>query len=71
MLVSSEGFKKESLPCPPPRWFVRNLWHSFPVVKNLPANAGNTGDTDSIPRLGRSPAGGKGNLLQCSFFNLC
>ena len=37
------------------RWFVRNLWHSFPVVKNLPANAGNTGGTDSIPRSGRSP----------------
>ena len=25
------------------------------VVKNLPANAGDTGDKGSIPRLGRSP----------------
>ena len=25
------------------------------VVKNLPANAGGTGETDSIPGLGRSP----------------
>ena len=31
------------------------------VVKNLPANAGDTG---SIPRLGRSPGEGKGNPLQ-------
>ena len=32
------------------------------VVKNLPANAG---DTDLIPGLGRSPGKGNGNLLQC------
>ena len=38
----------------------------FPVVKNLPANAGATGDVGSIPRLGRSPGGGHGNLLQHS-----
>ena len=31
------------------------------VVKNLPANAG---DSDSIPGLGRSPEVGNGNLLQ-------
>ena len=30
------------------------------VVKNPPANAGNTG---SIPESGRSPGGGKGNTL--------
>ena len=37
---------------------------SFPdgkAVKNLPANAGDSG---SIPRLGRSPGAGNGNLLQ-------
>ena len=28
------------------------------VVKNLPANAGDTGDTGSIPGSGRSPGGG-------------
>ena len=33
------------------------------VVKNLPANAG---DTDLIPGLGRSPAKGNGNPLQYS-----
>ena len=35
----------------------------FPVVKNLPANAG---DTDWIPGSGRSPGGGNGNPLQYS-----
>ena len=33
------------------------------VVKNLLANAGDTGDMSSIPGLGRSPAGGNGNPL--------
>ena len=36
---------------------------SGPVVKNLPVNAG---DSDSIPRSGRSPRGGNGNPLQYS-----
>ena len=36
------------------------------VVKNLPANAGDTGDVGSVPGLGRSPRGGNGNLLQYS-----
>ena len=35
-----------------------------PVVESLLASAGDTGDTDSIPGLGRSPGGGNGNLLQ-------
>ena len=34
------------------------------VIKNLPANAGDVGDPDSIPGLGRSPAAGNGNPLQ-------
>ena len=34
--------------------------------KNPPANTGPVGDTGSIPELGRSPAGGHGNLLQYS-----
>ena len=34
-----------------------------PVVKNLPANAG---DVDLIPGSGRSPGEGNGNLLQYS-----
>jgi len=33
------------------------------VVKNLPANAGDTGDAGSIPGSGRSPEKGNGNLL--------
>ena len=37
-----------------------------PMVKNLPANAGDAGDLGSISGLGRSPGGGSGNLLQYS-----
>ena len=33
------------------------------VVKNLPANAGDTGDVGSVPGSGSSP-GGNGNPLQ-------
>ena len=36
------------------------------VVKNLPANAGDTREEDLIPGLGRSPGGGHGNPLQHS-----
>ena len=36
----------------------------WPVVMNLPANAGDMG---SIPRLGRSPGDGNGNPLQYSW----
>ena len=36
------------------------------VVKNLPANAGDAGDTGSISGLGRSPGGGNGNTFQYS-----
>ena len=36
------------------------------VVKNLPANAGDPGDMGSIPGLGRSPGGGRGNPFQYS-----
>ena len=37
------------------------------VVKNLPANAGDTGDAGLIPRLGRSPGKGNDNLFHYSF----
>ena len=37
-----------------------------PVVKNLPANAGDTGNVSSILGLGRSTGGGNGNPLQYS-----
>ena len=36
------------------------------MVKNLSANAGDTGDTGLIPGLGRSPGGGNGSPLQYS-----
>ena len=37
------------------------------VVKNPPANSGDTGDAGLIPGLGRSPEGGNGNPLQYSW----
>ena len=37
------------------------------VVKNLPANAGNTGDAGLSPGSGRSPGVGNGNPLQYSY----
>ena len=46
-----------------------NKLKGFPggsVVKNLPANAGDTRDAGSIPGLGRSPGVGNGNSLQYS-----
>ena len=36
------------------------------MVKNLPANAGDAGDTVSMPGSGRSSGGENGNLLQYS-----
>ena len=36
------------------------------VIKNPPANAGATGDMDSIPGLGRSSGGGHDNPVQYS-----
>ena len=37
------------------------------MVKNPPANTGDTGNLGSIPELGRPPGGGNGNPLQYSF----
>ena len=36
------------------------------VIKNLPANAGDTGEVGLIPGSGRYPGGGNGNPLQYS-----
>jgi len=36
------------------------------VVKSLPANEGDTGDSVLVPGSGRSPGGGHGNPLQDS-----
>ena len=45
------------------------LWASqvVLVVKKLPVNAGDIRDTGLIPRAGRFPGGGHGNLVQYSF----
>ena len=37
-----------------------------PMVKNLPVNAGDSRDANSIPGSGRSPGGRNGNPLQYS-----
>ena len=37
------------------------------VAKNLPTNAGDTGDPGLIPEMGRSPGEGHGNPLQYSY----
>ena len=36
------------------------------MAKSLPANAGDTGNSDSVPGSGRSPGEGNGNPLQYS-----
>ena len=45
---------------------VGGFWGG-PVVKNLPAHAGDTRDAGWSPELGRSSGEGHGNPLQCSF----
>ena len=40
------------------------------LVNNLPANAGDTRDSGSIPGSGRPPEGGDGNPLQQSCWNI-
>ena len=41
------------------------------VVKNIPTNAGDIRDADSIPGLARSPGEGNGNPLQYSCLENC
>ena len=45
---------------------IQNNKLTVSVVKNPPANAGDTRDSGSIPGLGRSSGGGNGNPLQYS-----
>ena len=44
----------------------RQIFQVAQMVKRPPANAGDTGDSDLIPGLGRPPGGGNGNPLQYS-----
>ena len=46
--------------------FLKGASQAVLVAKNLPASAGDTGDTGSVSGLRRSSAGGYGNLLQYS-----
>ena len=53
-----------------PQWFLR-VWRlprlpQWFCRKESTCNAGDTGDTVSVPGSGRSPGGGKGNPLQYS-----
>ena len=48
------------------RWGLTRGFPSGPVVKNLPANAGDARDVSSIPGSRRSPGVGNGNPLQNS-----
>ena len=74
------GILQSGLPCPPPggglfspeSFYFFFYYLSFGasqvalVVKNLLANAGDSGDVNLIPGLGRSPGEGNGNPLQYS-----
>ena len=61
--LSATGGKKQGSK------LIMNEGEGFPggsVVKNPPANAGDAADAVSLSGSGRSPRGGKGNLLQYS-----
>ena len=46
--------------------YLEGDYIQYAMVKNLPANAGDSGDAGSIPGSGRSAGGGRGNPLQDS-----
>ena len=54
------------------KWFYIYIWMGWgfpdgdPVIKSLPANAGDIRDTGAISGLGRSPGVGSSNPLQNS-----
>ena len=43
------------------------IYFGSSVVKNLPGNAEDTGESGSVPGLGKSPGEGNGKPLQYSF----
>ena len=61
--ISSEEIKLNKLPVFHNTYDQYLAFPAGTVVKNLPANAGDTG---SVPGLGRTPGGGNGNPLQYS-----
>ena len=63
------GLNQGQFCCPGDIWQRKpgNILEGFPggsLVKNPPANEGDTGDVGSIPGSGKSPGGGNGNPLQ-------
>ena len=67
-LACGSSFKWEKLtsvvPNTAPRLTIFKSSQVALVVKNPPANTGDTREVCSIPGLGRSPGGGHGNPLQ-------
>ena len=59
-------FRKKLSPTIITAYFFARAFPGGTVAKNLPANAGDTGDASSIPGSGRSPGGGNDNPLQYS-----
>ena len=47
--------------------FIMCVSQVAPVIKNLPANAGDTRDANLTPELGRTSGKGNGNPLQYSY----
>ena len=60
-MVKYQGYNKNS------NNIVTNTSQVAQVIKNLPANQGDTGEAGSISRLGRCPGEGNGNPLQYSY----
>ena len=57
-LVGKFPWRRDRLPTP--------VLLGFPGGSDDKESTGNAGDLSSIPGLGRSPGGGRGNLLQYS-----
>ena len=66
MLYQCFFIPKENFGLNYPSYLSKSGFPCDSVVKNPPANAGNSGDAYLIPETGRSPRGGNGNPLQYS-----
>ena len=53
----------------PFKYIIKRDFPGGSVVKNLPANAGDTGEGGLVAGSGRSPGEGNGNLFQYSCLN--